>query len=435
MGGWYLKFGPDLPVSEDKTDELVAAENVDVEEELARAKTAMRAVTMPNLSLHPAKLEEGVQHASTDTAIFMGNASSRQTMMNRVATYIVPSSGTNPVGEHMTIPEGELKYEASLFKRNVSSMGNVLWKQDEHLFGVVKEVQIPETNLLRFKNMWQKSLTNMGTDTWPLDAEQLYLCRKMGLIRKLPDISEEDIKDRSKSDFLVEAIAVTQLLWFCIQLIGRAVEHLAITQLEIFVLAFATCSALTYLLHLKKPKDIMNPYYISAVRYPTSKEVYTIASRGSVDFGLVQKYQCVSGNAIHRCLDNVDQRDIFALLSLGSSSLFGALHLLAWNFHFPTNVELWLWRVASLYITIAPLFGSGTIVPVVTAVRHGAPRGLFKIRIRAAMVKLNISVVLFFGVLFTLCRVFILAEALRTLGYLEPSAFTQTWSVNLPHIG
>ena len=438
MGGWYLKFDPDLAIptreiAEGPTFIEQSRKQVEASEEPGRIKTAAKAATMPNPSFHSMELVESLQHANTDTKVLDKKPGLLATL-SRVATFTALPLTNNPKGRRIAFPKSDLQRTTAVSGKVLGFFGKVLWKQNEHLMATVQEIQIPETQAIQFRNMWLKSLTTLQTDSWPLDAEQLYLCREMGLIHKLPDISEDEIEDRSKSDWLVEAIAITQLVWFCIQLIGRAVEHLAITQLEIFILAFATCSTLTYLLQLKKPKDVMNPTYISAVRYPTSEEMYTIASRGSVELGLVQQYPCIGANALHRCVDNMDQRNIFNVVSLASSSLFGALHLLAWNFHFPTTVELWFWRASSLFITgVPPLLPA--IVNLLFLAFSPKPTHPKYPRVRAILVKYSIMALLLCGVLFTLCRVFLLVESLRTLAYLEPSAFVTTWSVNMPHIG
>ncbi|KAF8645289.1 hypothetical protein AX16_007926 [Volvariella volvacea WC 439] len=36
--------------------------------------------------------------------------------------------------------------------------------------------------------------------------------------------------------------------------------------------------------------------------------------------------------------------------------IFGGIHLIGWNFQFPTHTELWLWRASSLVLTVVPLF-------------------------------------------------------------------------------
>jgi len=71
-----------------------------------------------------------------------------------------------------------------------------------------------------------------------------------------PTISEEEIQDRSKGDGLTKTIAVFQLLWFSIQLIGRLAKGWAATELE--VLTFATCilTVITYIFWWNKPLDV-----------------------------------------------------------------------------------------------------------------------------------------------------------------------------------
>lgn len=44
---------------------------------------------------------------------------------------------------------------------------------------------------------------------------------------------------------MVRAIAVIQILWTTVQLIVRGSRHLAVSQLEIAVAAFAVCAIIT----------------------------------------------------------------------------------------------------------------------------------------------------------------------------------------------
>jgi len=71
-----------------------------------------------------------------------------------------------------------------------------------------------------------------------------------------PPISEEEIKDKSKGDGLTKTIAVLQLLWFSVQLIGRLIKGWAATELE--VLTFATCimTVVIYVFWWNKPLDV-----------------------------------------------------------------------------------------------------------------------------------------------------------------------------------
>jgi hypothetical protein len=117
-------------------------------------------------------------------------------------------------------------------------------------------------------------------DVWILDAAQLLLAREMGLIRTLPSFHEDQLKDQSKGDFLVKALALLQVTWLVLQVIVRCARHLPITQLEIFVLAFSGPTLLTYILLLSKPHDVKTSTNVRAERHPTPREIIVIARQG-----------------------------------------------------------------------------------------------------------------------------------------------------------
>jgi hypothetical protein len=76
-------------------------------------------------------------------------------------------------------------------------------------------------------------------------------------------ITKEEISDRSKTDLLSKLIACPRILWFIIQLTGRAVQHLPTTNLELFTLGIVVCSLGTYAAYWQRPQDIRLPITIS----------------------------------------------------------------------------------------------------------------------------------------------------------------------------
>ena len=74
-----------------------------------------------------------------------------------------------------------------------------------------------------------------------------------------PSITEEEIYDRSKGDYLSKGIVLVQLSWFIIQCIVRAAYGLAVTELEVATLAFTVLSGVTYYLWWHKPLDVRCP--------------------------------------------------------------------------------------------------------------------------------------------------------------------------------
>ena len=60
-------------------------------------------------------------------------------------------------------------------------------------------------------------------------------------------LTEEEIKDKGKSDWLAKSLVLLQTSWFMMQCIARAIEHLPITHLEIVTLAYAAMNFVIYI--------------------------------------------------------------------------------------------------------------------------------------------------------------------------------------------
>jgi len=76
------------------------------------------------------------------------------------------------------------------------------------------------------------------------------------LITTLPQLSSSDISSKSRSDYLVKATALGQVLWLFIQTIVRGFYAQPISQLEIATLAFSACAFIAYLFSSEKPQDV-----------------------------------------------------------------------------------------------------------------------------------------------------------------------------------
>lgn len=77
-----------------------------------------------------------------------------------------------------------------------------------------------------------------------------------------PTITENEINDRSKGDALSKGIALLQLTWFVVQIITRATQGLAITELELTTAALAGLNSIMYFFWWSKPCDIRFPVVI-----------------------------------------------------------------------------------------------------------------------------------------------------------------------------
>jgi hypothetical protein len=76
---------------------------------------------------------------------------------------------------------------------------------------------------------------------------------------------EEELMDRSKTNLLTRSITYGQMVWFVINFIGRAIERLTITKLEVASLAYVVMTLLTYYFWMDKPLDVDCPIVVLEV--------------------------------------------------------------------------------------------------------------------------------------------------------------------------
>ncbi|KUJ10770.1 uncharacterized protein LY89DRAFT_739760 [Mollisia scopiformis] len=185
------------------------------------------------------------------------------------------------------------------------------------------------------------------SNPYHLYAIQILDLRKSGQLPRLPYITLEEIKDKSKSDSMIRVIAILQILWTTIQIIARAIRNLAISQLEIAVLAFAVCAIFTYVLNWSKPKAVQVPFTIlqyndsppAQMLFILTKDVFSL-SNWFLGFMDPAKGDGLKLGAPPFNSNNLDKGDdTSGLATVIGSVVFGGLHLAAWNFAFPTEIE------------------------------------------------------------------------------------------------
>ena len=117
-------------------------------------------------------------------------------------------------------------------------------------------------------------------EMWTLNADQMLLARKIGIVKSLPSVSEDELEDQSKGDSLIKCLAVLHIVWLVAQLLQRHFIGIPSSPLEIAVLAFAVPSLIAYGLLWSKPQDVQTPRYVAADRYPTAEEILRIGAEG-----------------------------------------------------------------------------------------------------------------------------------------------------------
>ena len=76
---------------------------------------------------------------------------------------------------------------------------------------------------------------------------------------EFPNVTVEEIEDRSKSDGFSKAIALGQTLWFVAQCIARRAQHLDLTLVELLTLSLAVLNGVMHFLWWNKPMDVRRP--------------------------------------------------------------------------------------------------------------------------------------------------------------------------------
>ncbi|EKM60725.1 uncharacterized protein PHACADRAFT_246815 [Phanerochaete carnosa HHB-10118-sp] len=310
----------------------------------------------------------------------------------------------------------------------------------------------------------------------------LYQLAKAGRVN-LSLITEDAIKDKSKGDLLSKGVVVIQTGWFIIQIIARWAEQLPVTELEIITLAFAVLNFLTYGFWSHKPLGVDTP--ISIVLLPAKDESASgIDEKDADSKSTLDEIAFASASTIEGQLKEEKEqeeiaasgtnptptdvfRDLLSLLykyrpnlfrdpvgcvrlvltNLSRSgaptgiclvlavvtTIFGALHFIAWDFHYPSNVERWLWRASAIAITAAPPYmflGRTVAVHFIDGVLKA--KGVWR-RVFLGIATLVSS--LPGAVLYVGARIALLVVALMELRQLPAGALlTVSWTNFIPHI-
>ena len=321
------------------------------------------------------------------------------------------------------------------------AVGELRWTADASNTALVKAaleqthvqdfltVQDRETYLL-FPDLWYVNLLALQGNIWSLDVCQLLLARKMGIIKKLPQISQNELDDRSEGDSFVKGLALVQVVGLFVQIVARGAASLPPAQLEIAVIAFALSAFIIYILLWNSPQNVGTPVYISAARRPSRQELSRLAIRGPDIYPTIRWNHLIPNHAIH-CMDYNIYIDELSLGVVVGAVVFGALHCAAWNLRFPTSIEQLLWRVAAVITTAIPLVW---IAPnkIVRVLRKNTIKQ--KSQSSQTYTKIFDGLLVVLIVPYIVARLYIMVELFRSLLFLDPKTFASTWSSNIPHI-
>lgn len=427
-----VSHAPVTPAADETTATSVHVACEDDEESTGLTSPIAQAEALLELSMS-LKVEVDIEAARTvPSAKIQPMADGKTTLWNRLKIRILHRHDRNHVWHER--PPWNLRLKKRILHRN----------DRNHVWG-----ERPPRNLVDHGKSWYRTCRCKPIQIdFPFAANSAQLCVLLssGIIDRLPCITEAQIKDKSKEDVVVKVLALLQVLQLVVELIIRKVYGLATSPLEIAALGFSVCAGLTYLFWLGKPKDIHAPtdIYITRNLNDADKEqVRWLNSHGYFKSALLNNSQSMPKEYIPHDFYNTEAvlRDAYSLSGRDNifiltgedigfavgGLIFGAFHCFAWNFVFPTLIERTLWRVSSVFTSASvPLFYViWYIVPVFTADR---PDRRWPWRVRALLLRP-------FFLLYIVCRLFIIVEAVRSLFFLPQAAFISTWSVNIPHLG
>ncbi|KAI9796758.1 MAG: hypothetical protein M1833_005998 [Piccolia ochrophora] len=313
-------------------------------------------------------------------------------------------------------------------------------------------------------NMGGVWLRPRDSESFPINAAQLNYLVADGYMN-LPSITEQEIWDKSKVDTFAKIVACGHIGWLLLQCIGRAAQHQPITPLEIASIGFAIPSLATYILWFHKPANVEVPIYLDVkdtttemlkrlnpqIGYQwhhTPLDFISTVNSPSFTSEVILKTQRWPGREAFLGPSTRIRNDVFALKYRKLDQVivsavwigYSCVHISAWNFSFPSYVELILWRVASLAM-IGSMFifwitsnrKSYLLVAYLWPTKRKRMQEISNERANVSALQIVMGAIS--GVIYLLARLCLIVQVFLCLRKTPTGAFnTVEWGNFLPHI-
>ena len=224
-----------------------------------------------------------------------------------------------------------------------------------------------------YANMGGFILQPKDSQPFPVNSKQIKYLVDCNYI-PFPSITEKEVWDKSKQDGFQKTLTLFQTGWFVLQCIGRWIQHLPLSTLELTTFTYVFCTFASYYQWSNKPLDVESHTILH-----TEKTTAEILIEAGPKPGADKPYQ-------NTPLDFIDDQspswlteiqphlrfrmgprdrplprftnDKFPVTGASADSVFlfiviltyCSLHFIAWNFSFPTRVERILWRAGCIAI-------------------------------------------------------------------------------------
>ncbi|TFK62271.1 hypothetical protein BDN72DRAFT_964657 [Pluteus cervinus] len=295
-------------------------------------------------------------------------------------------------------------------------------------------------------------------------------------IEELQSITKEDMRDKSRANWLSKALVALQTIWLLCECIARLQQKLPLLELELVSLGLAILNVFICILWWSKPLSVDRPIFLhvrslsntttpsgpaldrtsssnrsqatsESIKHESSPLDGTFATfKPMIDiFGQNSRAPEVAHGHTNSLSSGPGfsvfpipaRNSILPLLEVSSliALIFAGVPFLFWDSTFPTRVELILWRIACIVIAVPPTF----ILLVTLSFRiyegmssrtssyHGVRSFKF--------VSLCNTLVSISGSFYVFGRPLILVLSLIALRQVPPSALTNVpWTAYIPHL-
>ncbi|CZT02216.1 uncharacterized protein RCO7_11055 [Rhynchosporium graminicola] len=301
----------------------------------------------------------------------------------------------------------------------------------------------------------------------PVNAKQLHWLVSHGYT-SIPAIEQKDISDKSKADGFAKFITIFQVSWFILATLSRGIQHLAITTFELSAIAIVAGTLVTFLCWLNKPLDLVVPIIIDIVASISeiliqagdqAKMPYTqtpldfidnqgpswstdVMSKVSIKTGPQQRPLERLGNDRIPHLTTPVTIVLFVL-----TFIYSGIHMVDWNFSFPSPEEKLLWRICSTILVVTTVlfwvvdrsdtwhrhglwgFWLRQLTSSKGAIVEPPVRGEY----RVSWIQMAVNGLLM--VTYTLARIYLMVEVFVGLRALPETAFVNVEWINfIPHV-
>ena len=329
-----------------------------------------------------------------------------------------------------------------------------------------------------YANMGGFVLQARDSKPFPIHGLHVIYLLKEGYLN-LPEITSQEISDKSKANILAKALVCLQTGWFVVQCFSRLAQGLPLTALELVTISYVWCTWAIYAQWLKKPLDVTAPTILRTQASitdillkagPEASEPYRqtpldFVWDGRVSWTLnVQPFLHFRLDPRERPMPRIlnDSLPWFDTVSDVAVCFFvivfyGAIHMFGWNLAFPTRTEKILWRATALvalcsiwvlcvWEVVWGIFRSAYLLHLnkrektVKSIYHNWANKMEQLPIHdkdfdKRVVTYGHMVVLGpIAALYLVSRLYILAEALASLRALPSGCFQNVyWTTFVPH--